>query len=268
MDRMGGRVALVTGASSGIGRASALSLARAGAAVALVALPGVDLEETADACRVAGARAVAHAADVGDGAAVASAFDAAERELGPVSAVFNNAGISIVAAITETTDEQWQRLLHVNLTGSFNVAREAARRMIPHRSGAIVNTASELALIGEAGYAAYTATKGAILAMTRALAAELGPHRIRVNAICPGPIDTPLLQADYATAADPRAAQAEGERSIALGRLGIPAEIASTVLFLLSDDAAYVTGAHYVVDGGRTSCIPTGALTPPIVKGP
>jgi NAD(P)-dependent dehydrogenase (short-subunit alcohol dehydrogenase family) len=173
---MQGRVALITGASSGIGRATALILASEGAAVALVALPGAELEAAAQECRAAGAETVAHAADVGDSGAVAAMFTEIEHHLGPIDAVFNNAGISIVAPITDTTDEQWQRLLHTNLTGNFLVSREAARTMVTQGRGAIVSTASELALIGEAGYAGYTATKGAILAMTRALAAELAPY--------------------------------------------------------------------------------------------
>jgi NAD(P)-dependent dehydrogenase (short-subunit alcohol dehydrogenase family) len=259
---MEGRVALVTGGSSGIGHATALALARAGAAVLLFALPGDELAAAAEACRDAGARALTHAGDVGDASAVAAAFDLAERELGPVDAVFNNAGISLVAALAETTDEQWQRLLHTNLTGSFNVAREAARRMLPLGRGSIVSTASELALSGEPGYAAYSATKGAILAMTRALAAELAGRGVRVNAVCPGATETPLLLAEYGSTADPELARAEGEQSIALLRLGRPEEIANVVVFLLSDDASYVTGAQYVVDGGRTTCLPTSSLTP------
>jgi NAD(P)-dependent dehydrogenase (short-subunit alcohol dehydrogenase family) len=264
---MDGRVALVTGGSSGIGRATALALASEGAAVMLLALPGDELEAAAEDCREHGARALTHAGDVGDPDAVAAAFDLAAQDLGPVDAVFNNAGISLIASIGETTDEAWQRLLHTNLTGSFNVAREAARRMVPSGRGSIVNTASELALSGEPGYAAYSATKGAILAMTRALAAELAVHGIRVNAICPGTTDTPMLRAEYGTTADPELARAEGEQSIALRRLGRPEEIARVVVFLLSDDATYVTGAQYVVDGGRTSCLPSSSLTPSAGQG-
>jgi NAD(P)-dependent dehydrogenase (short-subunit alcohol dehydrogenase family) len=259
---MDGHVVLVTGASSGIGRATAVALAGAGASVILFALPGDELEAAAQECRAQGARAVVSAGDVADPHAVAAAFDGAERELGPVDAVFNNAGISLVASIAETTDEQWQRLLDTNLTGAFNVAREAARRMIPAGRGSIVSTASELAVSGEPGYAAYAATKGAILAMTRALAAELAGHGIRVNAVCPGATDTPLLRAEYASTPEPELARAEGEQSIALGRLGRPEEIARVVVFLLSEDASYVTGAHYVVDGGRTTCLPSTSLTP------
>jgi NAD(P)-dependent dehydrogenase (short-subunit alcohol dehydrogenase family) len=256
MGRMDGRTALVTGASSGIGRATAVALAAEGASVALLALPGDDLESAAEECRGLGAQAAAVAGDVTDGAAVSAAFDEAADALGAIDAVFNNAGISIVAPMTETTDEQWLRLLHTNLSGAFFVAREAARRMVARGRGAIVNTASELALVGEAGYVAYTATKGGILSMTRALAAELAPHGVRVNAICPGATDTPLLRAEIENADDPAAERDGIKASVVLGRLGQPEEIAGAVVFLLSDDASYVTGAHWTVDGGRVECVP------------
>lgn len=252
--RMEGRVTLVTGASSGIGRATAELLAREGADVALVALPGDELEQAAEACRAAGVSAVAVPADVGDSSSVAMAF-ARAAELGEVDAVFNNAGISIVGPVQQTSDEQWERQLRTNLTGSFFVARQAATVMAPRRRGAIVNTASELALLGQAGYVAYTATKGGVLAMTRALAAELAHQGLRVNAVCPGPVDTPLLHAEFEVSDNPQAEGEEMEQSIALGRMAQPVEVARVVL---SDDAEYVTGAHYTVDAGRTSCIPGG----------
>jgi NAD(P)-dependent dehydrogenase (short-subunit alcohol dehydrogenase family) len=250
--------AVVTGASSGIGLATARALADAGRPVALLALAGPALDEAVGACQAAGAAAIGLPCDVADATAVDAAFAAAEERLGgPVSAVANNAGVSHVAPLAETTDADWERLLRTNLTGSFNVLRAAARAMLPRGRGAIVSTASELAVMGQTGYVAYSATKGAILAMTRALAAEAAPRGVRVNAVCPGAVDTPLLQSEFDVAVDPAAERAATERSIALGRLARADEVAAVIAFLLSDAAAYVTGAQYVVDGGRTGCFPS-----------
>jgi NAD(P)-dependent dehydrogenase (short-subunit alcohol dehydrogenase family) len=259
MPRFTDRVALVTGASSGIGRATALRLAQEGAAVALVALPGDDLEQATAECRATGSAALAAPADVSDSRQVAAAFDGAET-LGPVSAVFSNAGISIVGPVVAMDDDEWLRQLHVNLSGSFYVVREATRRMISRRSGAIVLTGSELGLLGQTGYVGYTATKGGVLAMTRAFAAELAAYGIRVNSISPGTTETPMLLAEFAAAPDPARERSENESTIPLGRFGQPADIAAAVAYLLSDEAAYITGANLVVDGGRTSCFTIGTL--------
>jgi NAD(P)-dependent dehydrogenase (short-subunit alcohol dehydrogenase family) len=259
MSRFADRVALVTGASSGIGRAAALRLAQEGAAVALLALPGDDLEQAASECHATGSPALAVPADVTDSRQVAAAFDHAAT-LGPVSAVFSNAGISIVGPAVSLTDDDWLRQLHVNLSGSFYVVREAARRMIPRGGGAIVVTGSELGILGQTGYVGYTATKGGVLAMVRAFAAELAVHGIRVNSISPGTTETPMLAAEFAAAPDPAQERAQNESTIPLGRFGQPDDIAAAVAFLLSDEASYITGANLVVDGGRTSCFTIGTL--------
>jgi len=252
---MAGRTALVTGASSGIGRAVALEIAGAGGRVALLALPDSPLAEVAEECRSLGAGAIAIGADVRDAAAVERAFQEAEL-LAPIDAVYHAAGVSTVAAAAETTDEQWLHQLQVNLTGTFHVVRAAVRVMAPRGRGSIVTTASELAVMGQPGYVAYSATKGGVLAMTRALAAEMAGRGIRVNAICPGTVDTPLLAAEFALSGDPEAERRATEHSIALGRIAQPAEVARAVLFLLSDASSYVTGAQLVCDGGRTACFP------------
>lgn len=262
---MDGKVALVTGASSGIGRATTLKLAEAGADVALVALPGPELAAAAAECEELGVAAAAIEADVADSGAVDEAFARAEQ-LGALDAVLSCAGTSIVVALSETTDEQWAGQLRTNLTGSFYVARTAARLMARRGRGAIVTVASELALMGQAGYVAYTATKGGILSMTRALAAELAPDGVRVNALCPGTVDTPLLAAEFEGAADPQLEREQTTRSIAAGRIAHADEIAALALFLMSDESSYVTGAHFVADGGRTGCYPAqpqAAMAPP-----
>jgi NAD(P)-dependent dehydrogenase (short-subunit alcohol dehydrogenase family) len=260
MTEMANRIALVTGAASGIGLASAEALAREGADVALLSRPGDDLDGARDRVKQHGGRVVTVAADVTDAAAVRAAFERVESELGPVDAVHNNAGISIVSPLTETTDEVFRRLVDVNLAGSFYVLREAARVMQGRRAGAIVNTASELAIIGQTGYVAYTATKGAILAMTRSAAAELSSWSIRVNAVCPGTTKTPMFLAEFDGVDDPAAELADNAASVAMKRIAEPAEIAEAVVFLMSDRAGYITGTHLIVDGGRTSCVPAGSV--------
>ncbi len=260
MGEMSGRTALVTGASSGIGLATAAVLAREGADVALLARPRDDLETAVESVVAQGRRAFTVKADVGDPNAVRAAFELVEAQFGPIDAVHNNAGISRVSPLVDTTDTVFDDLMRTNLAGSFYVLREAARVMQPRRAGAIVSTGSELALIGQAGYVAYSATKGAILAMTRSAAAELSSWGIRVNAVCPGTTRTPLLLAEFDGAADPEAELADNAASVAVGRFAEPREIAEAVVFLLSDRASYLVGTHLVADGGRSSCVPAGSI--------
>jgi NAD(P)-dependent dehydrogenase (short-subunit alcohol dehydrogenase family) len=257
---MSNRIALVTGAASGIGLATAEALAREGADVALISLPDDDLDAARKRVQDYGVRAISIGADVADSDAVRAAFERVETELGPVDAVHNNAGISVVSPLADTTDEVFRRLVDINLAGSFYALREAARVMQPRRSGAIVNTASELAIIGQAGYVAYTATKGGILAMTRSAAAELASWGIRVNAVCPGTTKTPMFLAEFDGAVDPDAELADNAASVAMQRIAEPAEIAEAVVFLLSHRSGYVTGTQLIADGGRTGCVPAGSI--------
>jgi 3-oxoacyl-[acyl-carrier protein] reductase len=260
MPEMTNRVAVVTGAASGIGLATAQALAREGADVALLSRPHDDLTGAAELVGAYGTKVLPVGADVGDSIAVSAAFARIENELGPIDAVHNNAGISAVSPLAETTDDLLHTLIRTNLAGSFYVLREAARLMQPRRTGSIVNTASELALMGQAGYVAYTATKGAILAMTRSAAAELASWGIRVNAVCPGTTKTPMFLAEFGGVADPEAEFADNEASVAMQRIAEPSEIGEAVVFLLSHRASYITGTHLTADGGRTTCVPAGSI--------
>ncbi|WP_211879500.1 SDR family NAD(P)-dependent oxidoreductase [Pseudarthrobacter albicanus] len=242
---------LVTGASSGIGLATTRALLAQGARVAAVGLPDRLLD---DARRQLSGAVIFLEADVSESLQVDSAFAQAEAELGPLSGAFNAAGISCVAPIAETSDELWQRLIQVNLSGTFHFARAAARTLTSNGGGSLVCTASELSLVGQAGYTAYTATKGGVLSMIRSLAAELAPAGVRVNALSPGTTDTPMLAAEFANEEE----RARDEASVPLGRFALPEEIAAAALWLLGPESSYVTGTNLVVDGGRTTTFPLG----------
>jgi len=249
--------ALVTGAGRSIGRAIALRLAEAGAAL-LVA--DVDLDggrETVEAIAALGGTAEAMVADVANVAEGRAAVAEAVAAFGRLDVLVNNAGIFPFAAALTLAEEQWDRVLDVNLKGAFFLARAAARLMIAaRRGGRIVNVASVAALRPSGNLAHYDASKGGLLALTRALALEFAPHGITVNAILPGEIDTPgtrgnaseLDQEGGVAVMDMRAP--EFLARIPLGRLGTPEDVANAALFLASGASAYITGASLVVDGG------------------
>ncbi len=252
-----GQVALVTGAARGIGRAIALRLAEAGAAV-LVA--DVDLNggrETVEAITALGGTAEAMVADVADIAEGRAAVEEAVATFGRLDVLVNNAGIFPVAVALRLSEEQWDRVLDVNLKGAFFLAQAAARLMIAaRRGGRIVNIASVAALRPGGNLAHYDASKAGLLALTRALALEFAPHHITVNAILPGEIDTPGTRGNTSEL-DQQGGVAvmdmhtpEFLARIPLGRLGTPEDVANAVLFLASGAAAYITGASLVVDGG------------------
>jgi NAD(P)-dependent dehydrogenase (short-subunit alcohol dehydrogenase family) len=254
-DRLAGKIAIVTGAARGIGLATATEFLLQGASVALVGRPSGDFDAVC-------ARLAEHydilqcQADVRDSAACVAAVDAAVRRWNRIDVLFNNAGISFVRRIDELVDEEWRLAFETNVAGQFWFAREVAKVMIRQRSGSIINMASELAFQGQTGHATQSATKGASLAFTRSLAADLAPYGIRVNAVCPGRIDTEALRREYAQTSDPAAKRAADSRAILMRRFGRPEEVAKAVAFLASDDSSYTTAAALPVDGGTINAEP------------
>jgi NAD(P)-dependent dehydrogenase (short-subunit alcohol dehydrogenase family) len=246
-----GRQAVLTGAAGGIGAAIARELLAQGAIVHGIDLDPIGLRSLAQEYS---GRFIPYAADLADRSATDRMLGLLRTALaGRCDILVNNAGIGRVQSFVTSEDALLDRLLAVNFTAVFRVTRALVPALRASGRASIVNIASELALIGQPGYTAYTATKGAILAFSRALAAELAPEGVRVNAVCPGPIDTPMLAAEFDLADDPVAARAGEIATIPLGRLGVPRDIAGVVAFLASDAAGFVTGAAWPVDGGKTA---------------
>lgn len=247
-----GSVAIVTGGASGIGLATARRLSLDGARVAVV--DRADPEEAARDIVKAGGDAWGIQTDVADEGEVCAMMDAVLSRGQRVDALVNAAGIGSPRPVTidEATMAEWHALCAVNLTGTFLCCRAVIPAM-RQGGGAIVNIASEIGLVGAPRSAMYGATKGAVVQLTRALAVDHAVDRIRVNCVCPGPVDTPLLRRSAARAADPEAKLRAEASSTLLGRLGRPEEIASVIRFLVSDEASFMTGAIVVADGGVTA---------------
>jgi gluconate 5-dehydrogenase len=246
-----GKVALVTGGSRGLGREIAEGLAEAGATVIITARREQWLGPAQEEMRAAGLAVTAQTCDVTDSAAVEALLAAIVAEHGAIDIVVNNAGISWGAAAEEMTVDDFRKVVDTNATGTFLVSQAAARRMIPRGQGVIVNTASIAGINGSPAdvlrAVGYSASKGAVIAMTRQLATEWASHGIRVNAIAPGFFPSRMTEAVIAHG---------GERmtsDVPLGRLGRAGELKGVVLFLASDAASYITGQTIIVDGGATA---------------
>jgi len=241
-----GKAALVTGGSRGIGRAVAIALAEGKAKVAInYAGNEAAAQEAATLCEQAGAPAVKLLKfDVADPAACAAAVDEVVGAFGGLHVLVNNAGIAVDQLVMRVKDDDWQRQLDVNLTGAFNLIRAATRPMMKAKGGAIVNLTSVVGEMGNAGQAAYAATKAGLIGLTKSVARELASRNIRVNAVAPGFIDTDM------TAGLPEAARAAMLNNIPLARLGTAREVADAVAWLASERASYVTGEVVRVNGG------------------
>ncbi len=256
MARLDGKVAVITGAGSGIGRVAAMLFAAEGAKVVVADVVADHAGSVVDEIVAGGGTALAVTVDVSDESQVEAMVAAAVTTYGGLQVLFNNAGIfpDDDGGVLDTPPETWQRVMEVNLKGVWLGCRAAVPAMLASGGGSIINVASFVALMGAAtAQIAYTASKGGVLAMTRELAVEYARQGIRANSLCPGPIETPLLAE---LLADPERRQRRLVH-IPIGRFGRPEEIAKAALFLASDDASFITGSALVVDGGITAAYVT-----------
>ena len=239
-----GHVAFVTGGTRGIGRGIATMLHQAGAAVAVV---GRNRDQAIAAAAELGHRTVGVACDVADGTQVAAAIAEAEKALGPISILVNNAGLTRDNLLMRLTDEDWDQVLEANLKGAFHTTKAVIRGMMKRRAGRIINITSIVGITGNKGQANYAASKAGLIGFTKSVAKEYASRGVTANCVAPGFIETDM------TAALPQEARDALLSQIALGRLGQPSDVAGAVLFLASDLARYVTGQVLVVDGGMVS---------------
>ena len=243
-------IALVTGAASGIGFATAVRLARAGYDITAVDVDAAGLERTAAAVAAdAGATATTHAFDIRDEAALTAVLDAT----GTPAVLANIAGVGVAAPLADTSTEDWDRIISINLTAVFTTCRAVIPRMLAEGGGNIVNVGSVAGLVGVANRAAYCASKGGVIALTRSIAADYAGKGVRANAICPGTVASEWIGKILADAPDPGATRRAMEARQLDGRMGSPEEVAAGIAFLVSDDGRFVNGTAFVMDGGMTA---------------
>lgn len=250
MGRLQGKVALITGAGSGIGRATAVLFGHEGARLVLMDLHEAAAEEAAASLRAAGAQAVAVSGDVSESEDAKAAVGAAIQTFGRLDILHNNAAIDLRHRLHETDEEAWERSIDVNLKGTFLLCRAALPQMMEQGGGSIVNCSSLSGIIGVRRNAPYSASKGGVIAMTRQMAVDYARYNIRANCYCPGSVGTEMFERLIQKFPDPEATRKKAIEAIPLGRVATPEEIARTVLFLASDESSFVTGATLVVDGG------------------
>jgi NAD(P)-dependent dehydrogenase (short-subunit alcohol dehydrogenase family) len=251
--RLDGKVAVITGAGGGMGREAALVFSEEGASVCIADVDGEAAEQTASDAREAFAVTV----DVADVASVEAMYAAAAERYGGIDVLYNNAGISPAddGSILETEPEAWQRVQDVNTKGVFLCCKYGIPHLLERGGGSVINVASFVALMGAAtSQISYTASKGAVLSLSRELGVQFARQGIRVNALCPGPVETPLLLRIFG---DDPAAYERRRVHLPMGRLAKPREIVNAALFLASDESSYVNGATFLVDGGLTAAYVT-----------
>ena len=260
------RCAVVTGAATGIGRATALAFARDGYAVALVGRRAAPLEQLATELRESGGDAIAFPADVASPEEIAAAIDATVERFGGIDALVNNAGVGDSGTLLEESLEQWEETLRINLTGAFLTTKLVLRHLIERR-GAVVNVASVNGILAGPGWTSYCVSKAGLIMLAKCVASDYGRQGVRANSVCPGWVRTPMGDHDMdevarAQGTDREGAYARAHKRHPLGRPAQPEEIADVIAFLASPAAAYVTGATVMVDGGTTVIDPTASPYP------
>jgi dihydroanticapsin dehydrogenase len=253
MRRFIGKVALISGAGSGIGRAAALLFAAEGAVVGVIDIDPAGGGQTLELINSQGGEGALLPVDVTSAAKVCRAIEKIESEYGRIDVLFNNAGIELSRPLHQTTEQEWDRVLAVNLKGMFLLAKAVLPIMMRQKSGAIVNTSSISGILGWPAYAAYSTSKGGVIQLTRQMAVDYAPYNIRVNCIGPGTTLTPLIERLFELEKDPETAKKVIAARHPLGRFAQPEEIAQAVLFLTSEEASFITGAALPVDGGYTA---------------
>ncbi len=260
--RLHGKVAVLTGIASGIGRATALTFAREGAIVVGGDRDAPGGARTVEIARQAGLSVEFRPLEATDPASVRAFIDGAVADYGRIDALFNNVGVNLVRMLPDVTDEEWDVTVDTNLKSVFLGCRVAIPHMARQGAGAIVNNASNAGLIGRPGDPVYCATKHAIVGLTKSLALGHGPHGIRVNAICPGPIETPMVSSMREASVDRAAFDRNVAGQTALKRIGAAEEVADLVAFLCSDGARFITGAAIPIDGGKAAGMIPGMIVP------
>ncbi len=251
--RLSNKVCIVTGGASGIGLATCVVFVREGAKVVIADRDLAAADKAVAALTQKGGQAMAVQCDVSNADSVAGMVQATVAAHGRLDVIVNNAGYGIAGSLSETSDEDWEALMGVNVRGVFLCCKHAIKQMQKNGGGTIVNVASVVAAVGIRNRAAYVASKGAVAAMTRSIALDYVESHIRCNAIAPGTIDTPYYTEILAKAADPVAIRKGLEARQPMGRLGTPEEIANGILFLASDESAFATGSILTIDGGMTA---------------
>jgi len=246
MTDLTGRTAIVTGAAGGIGSAIARHLAESGATIAACDLDGAAAEELANAL---GDRHRGYAMDVSDSGAVARTTATIEAELGPVDVLVNNAGIDKIERFVDSTEDTWRAIVNVNYLGTVIVTRAVLDGMVERRRGRIINISSDAGRVGSSGEVVYSGTKGAVISFGKALAREVATKGVTVNAVCPGPTDTALLDQVAAMSQTMYDAMA---KAVPMKRIGTPDDVAPAVVFLAGDGATFITGQTLSVSGGLT----------------